>query len=138
MTKPNRKHQPNKKHQPTTRPTPAPVIELTDTTLQQVTGGLNPQPLPPKGPEGKEIIWREPSAARRSRQEQPCLLRPGCIPVSLREQEPPMKKRHPYKQQQQPKELVELTDKDLEWVQGGSQGLTARSIGETETAIQQT
>ena len=32
-------------------------IELTDTALKQVTGGLNPQPLPPKDP-GGDLLWR--------------------------------------------------------------------------------
>lgn len=55
MSKPNKKYQ-SQKQQP---PTPAikPVIELTDTALSQVTGGLNPQPLPPRDP-GNELMWR--------------------------------------------------------------------------------
>lgn len=57
MTKPNKRQQSSKKQQIRTSPTPTPVIDLTDTALQQVTGGLNPQPLPPRDP-GNELMWR--------------------------------------------------------------------------------
>lgn len=51
MSKPNKKHQQRQKNQPPKRtPATEPVIELTDHALEQVTGGLNPQPLPPRGP----------------------------------------------------------------------------------------
>ncbi len=53
MSKPDKKNQKNhkrqKNQQPTSTPATMPVIELTDTALEQVTGGLNPQPLPPSG-----------------------------------------------------------------------------------------
>jgi bacteriocin-like protein len=58
MSKSNKKQQPSKKQQPTTSPTPAPVIELTDDALEQVTGGLNPQPLPPRGDPKTAIFMR--------------------------------------------------------------------------------
>ena len=41
-----KKQQP-RKEQPKTRNIRKPVQELTEEQLQQVTGGLNPQPLPP-------------------------------------------------------------------------------------------
>ena len=34
-----------------------PVIDLNDTALKEVTGGLNPQPLPPRGPDDNAIMW---------------------------------------------------------------------------------
>lgn len=42
-----KKHPQQPKHQPHTRTNRTPVQELTDEQLHQVTGGLNPQPLPP-------------------------------------------------------------------------------------------
>ena len=49
MTNENQKHeqQPEQK-QPTT---PAQPVELTDEELQQVTGGFDPQPIPPGKPQ---------------------------------------------------------------------------------------
>jgi hypothetical protein len=58
MSKPNKKYQPQKQQPPTASPAIKPVIELTDTALSQVTGGLNPQPLPPRGDPRNELMWR--------------------------------------------------------------------------------
>ena len=57
MSKPNKKNQSQEQRPLAASPAIKSVIELTDTALSQVTGGLNPQPLPPRDP-GNELIWR--------------------------------------------------------------------------------
>ena len=55
MWKQNKKNpkKPPMRKAPATRP----FTELTDQTLEQVMGGINPQPLPPRGPEA-DLLWR--------------------------------------------------------------------------------
>ena len=58
MSKLRKKNPKNQKDQQGIKhPATETVIELTDTALKQVTGALNPQPLPPKDP-GGDHQWR--------------------------------------------------------------------------------